>query len=376
MLRWVKSSLILLVVGLLLVVSLPKVSACGGFFCTTAPINQSAERIIFAVNKSEGTITAVVGITYVGTSSAFSWVVPVPNPPKLDVADTKSLNALQAATNVQFTVPSNPCPLPTQTPMQEMASLMTSTALPTPNLTGGYLQTGEVGPYDYAIIKNEKIDDMIYWLRYNNYQVTPAMEPLITQYVKEGLYFLAMKLKRGADATEIKPVVMTYQAIHPMIPIRLTAVAAMPDMPILVWILGDAQYVPQNYAHPTIDFTRMRAGFEAVTEYGSTYTTLTSYKSQQKVIQDEYKGLAYITEYAQPSSKLMTVVDPTGSGKLDSVVAGLFQKHPFVTRLRAQMSPNQMTLDPTFVDAPAAHDISNQIDVSQYLDARTFWGCG
>src|SRR5262249_8744021 len=55
--------------------------ACGGFFCTNAPVDQSAERIIFAVNEAAGTIDAYVQINYTGSPDQFAWVVPVPNPP-------------------------------------------------------------------------------------------------------------------------------------------------------------------------------------------------------------------------------------------------------------------------------------------------------
>jgi hypothetical protein len=34
--------------------STPAARACGGFFCTNIPVDQSAERIIFAVNEAQG----------------------------------------------------------------------------------------------------------------------------------------------------------------------------------------------------------------------------------------------------------------------------------------------------------------------------------
>ena len=42
----------------------PPAAACGGFFCSQQqPVNQAAERIIFADN-GDGTITAVIQILY------------------------------------------------------------------------------------------------------------------------------------------------------------------------------------------------------------------------------------------------------------------------------------------------------------------------
>src|ERR671928_78331 len=90
----------LFLIGLLLVGALavtPSAHACGGFFCTNVPVDQAAERIIFAVND-DGTIDAYVQINYTGAPDAFAWVVPVPNPPKLDVVNMTMLRELDRLT--------------------------------------------------------------------------------------------------------------------------------------------------------------------------------------------------------------------------------------------------------------------------------------
>src|SRR5215468_10544760 len=100
------SFFLLSLISLLIAASSSPVAAWGGFFCTTKPILQSAERIVFAVNEEEGAITAVVGIAYSGAADQFSWVVPVPDEPTLDVAETASIDALSAATTPRFIIPS------------------------------------------------------------------------------------------------------------------------------------------------------------------------------------------------------------------------------------------------------------------------------
>ncbi len=370
MLRPSKSlALVLILVSISLATPI-RSSACGGFFCQNVPIDQTAERIIFAIDRANNMTTTVVGISYTGAAEAFSWVIPVSSPPKLDVAETKSLDALSNATNIQFVAPPDPC-------IRAM-SIADDGAVnaPEPPTGGSFLQTGQVGPYDYAIIKNTKVTEMIAWLRENGYRVTPEMEPLIIQYVQEGSYFLAMKLRRGVEATEIKPIVMTYPGTTPLIPLRLTAVAAVPNMQVLVWILGDVQYVPQNYAHPSVDFSRMRAGFQTVNENGSSYTTLISYQNERKFLQQKYDGRAFITEYAQPLSTLNSSSEMSAAGKPDPVIGGLLKKHHYVTRLRAQISPEQMKLDPAFEPDSSAPNVSNVIEIGRYMDPSTFWGCG
>ena len=65
--------------------------ACGGTFCNTnTPVNQTAERIIF-VDRPDGTVTAVVEIQYQGSAEDFSWVLPVPGIPDVDVSSTLAL---------------------------------------------------------------------------------------------------------------------------------------------------------------------------------------------------------------------------------------------------------------------------------------------
>src|SRR5690349_5498416 len=93
-------------------------AACGGFFCSQQqPVNQAAERIIFADN-GDGTITAVIQILYEGPSENFSWLLPlgsVPEGDELGVASDVAFTRLQFATNPQFnlnTVVEGRCRLP------------------------------------------------------------------------------------------------------------------------------------------------------------------------------------------------------------------------------------------------------------------------
>jgi hypothetical protein len=342
-------------IGLLALYSV--VSACGGFFCTNAPIDQSAERIIFTMN-GDGTITAIVGINYTGEAEDFSWVVPVPSPPEVDVAETASLDALQTETNRQFVEPPNYC-----------QALVSCECFGGGN-GGEFLEIGTAGPYNYAIIRNENTDEMVTWLRENGYRITDEMIPLVQVYVDEGMYFLAMRLQQDAQVGDIQPVVMTYESEKPMIPIRLTAVAAIPNMPILTWIFADTQYAPENYAHVTPDFARFRTPSRITNvDFLLSPQSITEYSLELSRIQAEYEGLAFVTEYAQPTANL------SDAAKADALIAELAVRFPYVTRLRAQMSPAQMTLDPTFIPAPEAADVSNLVELSDYTDPLDYWGC-
>src|SRR5262245_54857800 len=135
--------------------------ACGGFFCTNVPVDQSAERIIFAMNEAAGTIDAYVQINYTGSPEQFAWVVPVPNPPQVDVADIATINELDGLTRPNYISPPIPpdCPIP----MPAAAG---------PGGEGGVTVFGQgsVGPYNYAIVGSEDPQALVQWLRDNGYQ--------------------------------------------------------------------------------------------------------------------------------------------------------------------------------------------------------------
>lgn len=346
----------LVVLGLLMVVGIT--SACGGFFCTNTPVDQSAERIIFEIN-GDGTITATVGIDYEGAAEDFSWVVPVPTPPELDVAPTSALDVLQNATNPQINPPANYC----------RGVVWTSDGFGGGG--GGYLEEGNLGPYDYAIIGSDDPRELIDWLRDNGYIVTEAMEPIIAEYVVAGMYFLAMKLSNDAEVGDIQPVVMTYKSIDPMVPIKLTAVAALNDMPVLVWIFADTPYSPENYVHAEVPFATFRTQSQLTTPFNFSDATA-DYLQARNDIQVKHDGRAFITEYAMPSVNLMEI---NASVADESYLTDLINEHSFVTRLRAQLSPEQMTFDPVFVPDTLQNHVPQTIELGDYVDPLHYWGC-
>ena len=74
-------------------------AACGGFFCdNNQPVNQQAERIIFA-QEPDGTVTAVIQIQYAGPSERFAWMLPVSGRPDIAVSSNAAFTRLQAVSN-------------------------------------------------------------------------------------------------------------------------------------------------------------------------------------------------------------------------------------------------------------------------------------
>lgn len=341
------------IVGLFLLPAL-SAHACGGLFCQNVPVDQQAERIIFTINDDE-TISAYVQINYTGSAPDFSWVVPVPDVPDVDVAEIESFDELSTLTAPIFVPPRMPdCAAPPVMAMAESAVMEDDDAVEV-------LASGEVGPYVYDVITSPDPDAMISWLRENDYRVEPEMEPLIAVYNEEGMVFLAMKLQPEEGADDIQPVVMTYPSTQPMIPLRLTAVAANPNMTVLTWIFSEEQAVPVNYAHPVIYDDDIRGSFNSFDG--------TNYLSLLDRTVDLYNGRAFVTEYAMPTSDLRE------QRPQDTLVQLLSEKYPYVTRVIGRISPEEMTVDPVFTFDADMPDVSNIHDLSE-SDAEVFWQCG
>lgn len=329
-----------LAVGWLLTSS--SLSACGGFFCTTSPVDQNAERIIFTQN-GDGTVSAYVQIEYTGEAPDFSWILPLPEAIAAEDVEVPedamaAFTELEVATDPVFLMPPWPeC-------LQNRAVAQTTTAA---SASVEVFASGEVGPYGFDVVGSEDPEALISWLRDNGYRVTEPMEPLIDLYVVEGFAFLAMKLRPDAGVQDVEPVKITYPSEAPMIPLRLTAVAANPDMAVMVWVYAQEQAVPANYAHETIANDELVFfGFGAT----SNYRTLMGQKA------DEHDGQAFITEYAGPAA-LLQVTHP--------LLRDLGTEYPYVTRLNTVISPEEMTVDPVFSYDSTLPDVSNVRDLSQ-----------
>ena len=329
-------------------------SACGGLFCQNVPVDQQAERIIFTIND-DSTVSAYVQINYTGEAAEFSWVVPVPSVPDVDVAEMSSFNELSNLTA--------PIMIPPLMPSCAPVPLMAAGAVEESVRSDGEVQvlaSGTAGPYAFDVVTSENPDSLIIWLRDNSYRITEPMEPLVHVYSDEGMAFLAMKLQPDQGAQDIQPIKMTYEAQQPTIPIRLTAVAANPNMTILTWIFADAQTMTTNFARPVIKDVDIRGDFFSFG--GTNYLTLVD----QTI--DLYEGRAFITEYAQPTSQLIR------QGVQDDLVIELTRNYDYVTRFFGRMSPEEMTVDPTFSIQADLEPVSNIRDLSN-VNPDVFWGC-
>ncbi|QDG50406.1 DUF2330 domain-containing protein [Persicimonas caeni] len=285
--------------------------ACGGFFCNSQqPVNQQAERIIFSQN-TDGTVSAVVQIMYQGPASEFAWLLPVSGSPEVSVSSNAAFQRLQNATAPTYrlnTTIEGDCAQPDWDNAGGGVDAGTSADAGAGGGGGGVtvVNQGAVGPYNYTTISvdsgtSDPAQAAIDWLTQNNYDVTNIGADLIRPYLEDGMNIIAFKLTKSKDAGDIRPVKLTYPAELPMIPIKLTAVAANDDMGVLVWVLGESRAIASNYRSLVLNDALIN-WFNPTSNYDDVVTQAAN----------EANGQGFVTEYADGATNVDGVIFSDG----------------------------------------------------------------
>lgn len=292
------------------VVTVPDTAeACGGTFCDLGPqampVDQSGENILFILDQ--GDVEVHIQIQYEGDPEKFAWVIPLTAVPEFSVGSEALFDALLQGTvpTYGFSTTQDDCPMP---------------MLPTPNsddafgdgggLTGGAGtgdQEGEgpqvvlrqsVGAYEIAVLEGGTAEEVIAWLDANGYAQDDEAAPILEEYLAEGHLFGAIKLTGGVGVDAIHPITLRYTSDEPCVPLRLTRIAAVENMEIRTFFLGDSRMVPTNYRHVLVNPLKID-WLNLADNYKDVITAA--------VDAEHANGRAFVTEYAGPSD---VVVDP------------------------------------------------------------------
>ena len=232
----------------MLVLTLSGAFACGGLFCDAIqPVEQAGEQIVFAVDSQAGTTTMHVEITYEGPAEEFAWVLPVRGVPELEVSSKDLFDLLDATTAPR---------VGTSQQLGEQclsfdadSGLIADTAAPPAPPGVEVLATQAVGPYETTTLAATDASELVTWLQDNGYAVPDLLSNALTPYIGQQMRFVALRLAKNRDAGDLRPLALTYADSTPAIPLVLTRVAAQDDMPVTVYVLGEARAVPDNYLH-------------------------------------------------------------------------------------------------------------------------------
>jgi Uncharacterized protein conserved in bacteria (DUF2330) len=331
--------------------------ACGGFFCSSSPVDQSSERVIFALND-DGSTDMIVQIAYQGDSKDFAWLLPlaeVPDAKKLATFPEQAMTSLDSGTSPQFSLPAN-C-LNSRGFAGAGGTVAGGAASPP---TAAVADAGvsvyirqTVGPYDVAVIGSDDAAATYQWLIDNGYRITSAMNEFVKLYTSEHMKFLALKLTDTADVSEVQPFRLRLPGESPSIPLRLTSIAALPEMGIVVWIFGKQRYEPAGEARE-VEIAKDDLRWDPSRFYGFGGVIGTNWRALVARAADQNMGKAWVVEQAGPTDMLASlistqVLDPQDTRyEAQQALTGLLKGRTYMTRLYTRLSPEEMTYDPVF----------------------------
>jgi hypothetical protein len=351
-----KEAWISISVAMIALTSVPTVAhACGGFFCSggggavQTPVVQAAERVIFE-QEQDGTVRAYVQIRYDqvgGPPVGFSWIIPVQREPIVGIADEATFDELDTATAPQFRFVNNAtsssgggaCMGASAEDRATGASGGDSAEVPGVTV----FDQMRVGDYETATLGTENAEELLIWLRANDFDIPEQAAELLDVYIEEGHLFVAFRYAPvGAGAGTLPPITLTYDGVKPCVPIRITAIATQEILDVMILAFGDQKAEPEpGYTTTEPDYAAVRPDFTMGT--GTTYNTVV-----MNAISDA-GGRAFVTEFAGPTSTLTGLTDPDAMS-----IAG---RNAYVTRFYTRFTRDAMTVDPEFT-FPGGDDVS------------------
>lgn len=340
--------------------------ACGGFFCSNSPVNQSAERVVF-VRHAEGDTTAVVQVQANGSDPNFAWVVPLDAlPTNIREEAATGLTAMDFSTAPQYIFSqrftgygssgggfgcgaADSAGVPSAANDDERAVRVWA--------------TGEVGNFHYDVVSSEDGNALFTWLNDHSYQTPDAARPIVGEYVSEHKYFLAFRLHspQGTPSFLVTPIAFDYPGLRPCVPIRLTRIATAPTLPVLVFVIGESRATPMNFVNTEV-------ADRAVAALGPAGFSSNAYDTLVTRAVDDAGGRAWVTEFAGP-------LDASITQSLSPTLRSRLPIRPYLTRLYTTLSAARMDRDPEFVFTAGLPTVSNVHDLSRFssanlLDAR------
>lgn len=344
----VKLSLMCAVAGAS-VLALPQTAdACGGFFCNAAqPVNQAAERIVF-VKNGEDSFRAIVGLAYEGEAEEFAWVLPVEGVPEIGVSSTEFLDDLQRATNPQFTInwTFEDCGFDRAAAAPNGTVADAGSVDPTPEVT--VAASGVSGPYDYRVLEvsgdpEERANIAVNWLQESGFDIDAAGNATLQPYLAQGMNLLAIRLTKGATAGDVRPLALDFPGPIVGIPLRPTAVAAVNDMPVMVWVAGEHRAVSNNYVSLEPNYALL-----------NWLNPNSNYNEVIAAAADAAGGQGFVTEYAGDMvSNPERFTDPTDIPSLQNLLWS-FNGSPLLIEVMVDHLPEGLS-EEEFRECPTCH---------------------
>jgi hypothetical protein len=172
-----------------------------------------------AILYENGTETLVISTTFQGNANDFAWIVPVPGKPTVTKGSDELFTNLEKLTQIQNQ------PQPMYSGVLGLDDRETNSGVTV-------IETKQVDYYDVAVLSATDKDSLVNWLKDNEYSLPDSASYLLSQYIQDKWFFVAMKINpqalewtnvsqqlRNGHAT---PVVFSFATDKMVYPLRIS----------------------------------------------------------------------------------------------------------------------------------------------------------
>ena len=187
----------------------------------------------------------VMELTVDGGASEAAWILPVPTPATVQIADAGLFDELEEITAPQFEVHYFD-------PNDDVADGAAGGAPGPAAVT--VLERQSLGPFDVTSLTASDAGALADWLAQNGYTFPEGFEEVIAPYVEQGWAYVALALRPGSDGGALDgaldPLWLTFAADELVYPFRPSALRTGPR-PVYLYVLADTrvEYVPTDPAN-------------------------------------------------------------------------------------------------------------------------------
>ncbi len=151
-------------------------------------ITEPLQKALIVYDK--GVEHLILQVSYKGSASEFAWLVPTPSRPEVAKVDAPVFHTLHSMTapRIRYWFDAN------KKIRGYYGPRMAAGAPGVGGLDVDVLQEEQVGIYDIAVLRAGDANDLVKWLRQNGYQITSKLAPVLSDYVRRGWVFTAMRI--------------------------------------------------------------------------------------------------------------------------------------------------------------------------------------
>jgi len=217
-----------LAVSLMLLAAPAHACGCGAVLPRNGDASVSQERAFIRWNGRTEDI--VMELSVHGTSQEAAWILPVPAPATVKLADPALFRTLDELTKPRVEYTFQPIFVPG----------MAGGAAPPPPVT--VLERQTLGPFDVSTLAAQDATALSDWLAANGYTFPPQLARVLQYYVAQSWFFVAVKLtSTGTEQAltgTLDPLWVTFESaemIYPMRPSKL----ARSGLGVTLYVLAD-----------------------------------------------------------------------------------------------------------------------------------------